>query len=111
MEVVRCGWTGDKEHINALELRAILTSLKWCIGREGMRNCRFMHLTDSLLVLHALSRGRSSSRKRHSTLSRINALLLVSSSQGIWGYVHADSNPPDKPSRWGRKVKTKFRHA
>ena len=104
-------WTGAKEHINCLELRAILTALKWRIGHKGMRNQRFLHLTDSLVSLHALSRGRSSSRKLRSTLSRINALLLLSSSQGIWGYIHTDSNPADRPSRWGRRVKTKFRHA
>lgn len=104
-------WTGGKEHINCLELRAILTALKWKIAHRGVRSKKFLHLTDSLVALHALSRGRSSSRKLRSTLSRINALLLASSCQGLWGYVHTDLNPADKPSRWGRKVRTKFRNA
>ena len=104
-------WTGQPEHINSLELRAVLTSLRWRIQHRGHVGHRFLHLTDSLVVLHCLARGRSSSRKLRSSLCRINALLLCSSSQALWGYVHTDQNPADKPSRWGRKVKTKFRHA
>jgi hypothetical protein len=63
------------------------------------------------VVLHCLSRGRSSSKKLRSSLSKINALLLCSSSQALWGYVHTDQNPADKPSRWGRRVRTRFRNA
>ena len=104
-------WRGQKEHINSLELRAVLTSMRWRIQHRGQVGYRFLHLTDSLVVLHSLSRGRSSSRKLRSSLSRINALLLCSSSQALWGYVHTAQNPADKPSRWGRHVKTKFRYA
>ena len=104
-------WKGDKEHINSLELRAVLTSLKWRLQHKGQVGHRFLHLVDSLVVLHCLSRGRSSSRKLRSSLSRVNALLLCSSSQALWGYVHTDQNPADKPSRWGRKIKPKFRDA
>ena len=104
-------WKGSPEHINSLELRAVLTTLKWRILHRHQHNVRFLHLTDSLVCLHALARGRSSSRKLRRTLSRINALLLVSGCQALWAYVHTDSNPADKPSRWGRRVKTKFRNA
>ena len=54
-------WSGQAEHINSLELRAVLTTLKWRIERKLQVGCRFLHLVDSLVVLHALSRGRSSS--------------------------------------------------
>lgn len=104
-------WKGAPEHINALELRAVLTSLKWRIQVKGQVKGRFLHLVDSLVVLHALSRGRSSSRKLRSSLCRINALLLCSSNQALWGYVQTDQNPADRPSRWGCRVKTKFRNA
>ena len=104
-------WTGNGEHINVLEMRAILTALKWRIEHKGLCRQRFIHLTDSLVCLHCLSRGRSSSRKLRRTVCRINALLLVSGCQPFWGYVHTDQNPADKPSRWGCKVKTKFRNA
>ena len=104
-------WKGNPEHINSLEMRAILTTLQWKIGHQGLVRKRFLHMTDSLVCLHSLTRGRSSSRKLRRTLCRINALLLVSSSQAFWSYVHTDDNPADRPSRWGRRVKTKFRNA
>ena len=104
-------WRLGKEHINSLELRAILTSLRWRMEHKGHYNLRFIHLTDSLVCLHCLTRGRSSSRKLRRTLARINSLLLATNSQPLWGYVHTDQNPADKPSRWGRRVRTKFRHA
>ncbi len=103
-------WKGQQEHINVLEMRAILTSLRWRIAHQGHINTKFIHLTDSLVCLHSLSRGRSSSRKLRRTICRINALLLASGNQGMWGYVHTDQNPADRPSRWGRKVRTKFRN-
>ena len=56
-------WKGDKEHINSLELRAVLTTLKWRLGHKQQVGHRFLHLVDSLVVLHTLARGRSSSRK------------------------------------------------
>ena len=104
-------WKGSPEHINVLEMRAILTSLRWRIEKKHMRKHRFIHLTDSLVCLHALSRGRSSSRKLRRTVCRINALLLVSGCQAFWGYIHTDQNPADKPSRWGKHIRTKFRNA
>eukprot|EP00438_Fugacium_kawagutii_P006265 Skav222652 [mRNA] locus=scaffold997:226050:228398:- [translate_table: standard] len=102
-------WKLGNEHINALELRAILTSLRWRVEHKGHCNTRLLHLTDSMVCLHCLTRGRSSSRKLRRTISRINALSLASNLQPLWGYVHTDQNPADKPSRWGRRVRTKFR--
>ena len=81
-------WRGNPEHINSLELRAVLTSLKWRIQHQKQLNCRFLHLVDSLVVLHSLSRGRSSSRKLRSSMSKINALLLCSSSQVLFGDIY-----------------------
>ena len=104
-------WVHGNEHINSLELRAILNSIRWRIEHQGHTQRRMIHLTDSLVCLHALTRGRTSSRKLRSTMARISALLLCSNSQFLWGYVHTDSNPADKPSRWGRKVRTRFRNA
>lgn len=53
------GWTWklSKEHINSLELRAILTSLRWRIERKFHTNACFLHLTDSLVCLHCLTRA------------------------------------------------------
>lgn len=104
-------WTKSGDHINCLELRAILTTMKWRLEHAHHRQTRFIHLTDSLVCLHALTRGRTSSRKLRRTMSRINALSLAANVQPLWGYVNTHQNPADKPSRWGRRVRTKFRNA
>lgn len=104
-------WRRGGDHINGLELRAILTAIRWRVEHAGHHRVRLVHLTDSLVCLHALSRGRSSSRKLRRVMSRINALILASGIHPLWGYVHTEQNPADKPSRWGRQVRSKFRHA
>ena len=96
-------WTGSKEHINVLEMRVVLTSLRWRIERRKSLHTKFVHLVDSQVVLHALRRGRSSSRKLKRTLLRTNALLLASRTQVLWAYVHTKENPADGPSRRPRK--------
>ena len=99
-------WTGEKEHINSLELRAVLTSLRWRLERHKKVQVKFVHLLDSLVGMHSLSRGRSSSRRLRRTVLRINALLLATRSQGVWAYVHTKQNPADAPSR--RPLKRKW---
>ena len=102
-------WRSQGEHINSLELRAILACLRWRCEHLGEYNTRILHLTDSLVCLHSLTRGRTSSRRLRRTLCRINSLLLAHDVGALWGYVHTDLNPADKPSRWS--VRTKFKHA
>lgn len=102
-------WQGSQEHINVLEMRSVLTSLRWRIERRKALKTKFVHLVDSLVVLHSLSRGRSSSKKLRRTLLRINALLLASHSLPVWAYVHTKDNPADAPSRHRRK--RKWHHA
>ena len=99
-------WSGAKEHINSLEMRAVLTSLRWRLERHKRVHEKFVHLVDSLVVLHSLSRGRSSSRKLRRTILRINSLLLATRSQAVWAYVHTKQNPADAPSR--RPLKRKW---
>ena len=102
-------WTGQGEHINSLELRACLACLRWRLEHVQEHDCRILHLTDSLVCLHSMTRGRTSSRRLRRTLCRINSLLLARNVVGLWGYVSTDLNPADRPSRWA--VHTKFRHA
>ena len=99
-------WGGSSEHINVLELRAAMTSVKWRVEQCAQMDLRFIHLIDSQVVLHALSRGRSSSRKMRRTLMRLCALVLGSGLVPIWGYIDTKQNPADRPSR--RFVKKKW---
>lgn len=96
-----CGWTwkGSREHINNLEMRAVLCALKWRIIKQKTQRQRLVHLTDSLVCLHTLTRGRTSSRKLRRTVACINSLLLLSQNSAVWTYVHTALNPADAPSR------------
>ena len=91
-----CIRRGSGERINSLELRAILACLRWRCEHTKEHNCRFLRLTDSLVCIHSLTRGRTSSRRLRRTLCRINSLMLAHNIAGLWGYVHIDLNP----SRW-----------
>lgn len=42
-------WRLGKEHINSLELRAILTAIKWRVEHAHHLNTRLLHLTDNCL--------------------------------------------------------------
>ena len=92
-------WKHEGDHINLLELRAILTTIRWKILRGHRVRYRFLHLTDSLVCLHALTRGRSSSRKLRKTIQKVNAYLLAADLHHLWGYIHTSQNPADRPSR------------
>ena len=98
-------WQGDPEHINVLEARAVFTTIKWRVMQQHQLNLRCIHLVDSLVVLHALTRGRSSSRKMRRTIMRISSYLLASGLRPVWGYINTKENPADRPSRWGVKKK------
>ena len=96
-------WTGSPEHINVLEARAVLTTLRWRVEQLKQLDQRCVHLVDSQVVLHCLTRGRSSSRKLRRTVMKIGSLLLASGLQPFWGYVDTHQNPADRPSRWATK--------
>ena len=107
-EVTGWQWKSGGDHINLLELRATLTTIKWILQKRKTWNCRVIHLVDSLVVLHSLSRGRSSSVRLRRTLMRINSLLLASNLHPVWTYILTSQNPADRPSRrikcrkWGK---------
>ena len=95
-----CGWAWKSaEHINVLEARAVLATLKWRVDKQGITARRCIHLVDSLVVLHCLSRGRSSSKKMRRTVLRISAYGLAADLHPLYAYVNTKDNPADKPSR------------
>lgn len=107
-ELAGWSWRGTKDHINTLEMRAIHTTLKWLTRQRKLSGCRLIHLTDSLVCLHALARGRTSSRKMRRTLIRIQAMLLRHDLHPLWAYIRTSLNPADRPSRRGRFVRKKW---
>eukprot|EP00438_Fugacium_kawagutii_P001254 Skav223450 [mRNA] locus=scaffold350:865004:869587:- [translate_table: standard] len=107
---VVCGWRwrypavgADQkpEHINKLELRAVLSSLKWRVQKQRLRKRRFLHLVDSQVCLMILNKGRSSARSLQHVMKKISCLLLLSGTVCLVGYVESSLNPADEPSRRG----------
>lgn len=89
----------QEEHINILELRAILHTLEWRARGAGFQKVRFLHLADSQICLAVLTKGRSSSRKLNRLLQKICALALALNVYPLWAWVESRLNPADGPSR------------
>ena len=87
------------EQINKLELRAMLTAVKWRVLKRKGSNTRFLHLVDSLVCLYAVNKGRSSSRKLMPILRQLNTYCLAFGLSPLLSYVSTDQNPADRPSR------------
>ena len=96
---------GPRDHLNRPQLRSVLTAIRWRVQKQQLRNKRFLHMVDSFVSLHILNKGRSSSRQLRSIVQKISALLLLSHSLVILGYVESSGNPADAPSRQGKKRK------
>ncbi|CAE8601716.1 unnamed protein product, partial [Polarella glacialis] len=93
----------ETQHINVLETVAALDLLRK-LGREsGTQNFRRMVLIDNQAALGVIAKGRSSSRAMMALLRRISALLVAGNVRLVLGWVRADWNPADGPSRWVKK--------
>ena len=88
-----------REHINLLELRAVLRTLEWRSRSTAFHSCRFMHLSDSQIVLAVLTKGRSSSRRINRLLRKVASLCLCLNLYPLWAWISSRLNPADGPSR------------
>ena len=88
------------QHINALEMQAILAAFRWRVGRSGSTRARILHIADSQVCLAALVKGRSSSYVLNRIVAKINALILAANLLPIYSFIASARNPADRPSRW-----------
>ena len=88
-----------KSHINALEMRAILQSLKWRSRSPDNFSTRWLHLADSMVCNYILSKGRTSSRLLQPLVQQHGALLLAMNGHELHGHVDSSENPTDSASR------------
>eukprot|EP00971_Amphidinium_carterae_P348421 6490479-Amphidinium_carterae.1 len=98
-EVFGAAWSQHDEHINTLELRAVTLAVRARMRKPYQQGHRFLHLVDSLVVMGALSKGRSSSSSLRNECRKIAAILLATNSFITLGFVRTHNNPADKPSR------------
>lgn len=87
------------EHINALELRAVVLAVHWVLTFPSCLNRRVYLLVDSTVAFFTMWKGRSSSPLLLVILRKLSALLLGSDMSLLPGWIPSKVNPADGPSR------------
>ena len=100
-------WADGDAHINLFELLALVNCVKWRLRRVDQVSKRFLHLSDSQVVVSVCAKGRTSSKKLLGTLKRYNSLLLAAQLFPMYAFTASADNPSDRPSRWARGSKVK----
>ena len=95
-------WKRD-DHINEQEARALLLAVRHSGRAPGMRGRRVLIFTDSLVVLGAFAKGRSSSWRINRHCLRAAAIALFWGTRFYFRYINTRVNPADGPSR-GRRI-------
>lgn len=88
-----------QEHINVLETRALNTAIRWALSSPYSIGRRVLSFCDSLVVVHAARKGRSSSYTMLRALRQLTALCLGGGIQLYVNYIPTEVNPADGPSR------------
>jgi hypothetical protein len=99
---VVCSYRREAEHINALELAAVVTALRWRARQHSEQGRRHVHLVDSQVAQSVMTTCRTSSLRLRYLVRRLNALTLAMDASPGYAYVHTSANPADAPSRWVR---------
>ena len=96
-------WKQKDQHINVLELVAVLDLLRR-LGRDGKcHSKRMVTLVDNQVAVSCITKGRSSARALQGPLRRISAVCLAGHFRLCLGWIKSKWNPADGPSRWAKK--------
>ncbi len=87
------------EHINSLELEAILLTLKYYVLNLQVSNSRIFHLTDSYVCMSIVAKGRSGSKILSYKLKKLAALCLAFGLHLVVAHLDSADNPTDHASR------------
>ena len=87
------------EHVNVLELRAIITAVRLVASSPHAAGSLLTVYCDSQVVVGAIRTGRSSSPRLNRLLRALAALLLSTDVRLLVVWVPTDQNPADTPSR------------
>jgi hypothetical protein len=88
-----------QEHINVLELHAVLSAVRWLLTFPSLMDCGVVLCVDSAVVCYALAKGRSSSFGLLRPLRQLAAFCLASGLVLRPFWLRSADNPADTPSR------------
>jgi hypothetical protein len=88
-----------EEHINEAEARALLMALKHVGRSASQRGRKVMCLSDSLVVIGCMAKGRSSSWRMNRYCRQAASLTLFWGTRVYLRYISTKVNPADGPSR------------
>ena len=92
-------WVNKSEHINVLELRAVILALKWVLSYRQSLSTRLLLIGDSTSVIGAVRKGRTSAFNLLVRLRTLAALLLASGVRLAMEWCLSELNTADFPSR------------
>ena len=87
------------QHINVLEMRAILNYMRMRCRDTRKHRARMLLIVDSQVVCSVVAKGRSSSQQLNAVLRRMSGLVIATDTRIAVGWCQSDQNPADKPSR------------
>ena len=96
--VFRTRWR-SVEHINALELRATLLTVKHCISHLRCFDVRLFHLCDSYVTISIVAKGRTSAFRLQRMLRQLNSYLVAFGILLVMCHIESSQNPTDHASR------------
>ena len=82
-----------------MELRALTTAVRWVLSSPQSVGSRLLGYVDSLVVLFAVRKGRSSAHVLLKRLRHLSAFLLCSGVSLYCNWIPTEVNPADAPSR------------
>jgi hypothetical protein len=88
-----------QEHINLLEIRAMLLAVRWVLSHSDAVHTQLLLLVDSSTAFYGVRKGRSSSPHLLTVLRQYAALLLAGDVSVLTAWLPSDLNPADSPSR------------
>jgi hypothetical protein len=88
-----------QEHINLLEIRAMLLAVRWVLSHPDAVHTQLLLLVDSSTAFYGVRKGRSSSPHLLTVLRQYAALLLAGDVSVLTAWLPSDLNPADSPSR------------
>jgi len=89
-----------RQHINLLEMNAILLTIKWLLRSSGNVGVRAVHASDSQVCIAILCKGRTSARRLQCCAKKVSAYVVAASMQPYYVFVESARNPADTPSRY-----------